>query len=131
MSVNKYAFGKIYQITDNNTGQFYLGSTTKDVDYIKKHVLNIVKEPEAKELFKQGNYTVEILEEKYCFKQCQLDRRLREWMNNLNSCINKSKEKDSNVKMVKCIVCNREYNDTYYYKTHIYQKTHRERMMEP
>ncbi len=99
--MNKYNNGKIYKIVCNITDDVYIGSTIKSLKYrLERHLdSNCI----SKEIIKNGNYKIELIENYPCNNNNDLRKREQYYIDNLK-CINiRNAYKDQ-----------KEYNKEYY-----------------
>jgi len=84
--MNKYNNGKIYKIVDNTNGDVYYGSTVKTLgERLSVHKYN--KNCSSREIIKNNNYNIILIENYSCESKEQLELRERYYIEN-NECIN-------------------------------------------
>jgi len=83
--MNKYINGKIYKIVCNITDDVYIGSTIQTLKRrLKKHM---AMDCISKEIIKNGNYKIELIEDYPCNNKRELELREQYYIDN-NKCIN-------------------------------------------
>jgi len=85
---NQYSKGKIYKITEHDTGRVFLGATIKSLEYLRTNLPFIVKRADVLKMIENNNYSLDVLENYNCHQNWQLKYRLNEWIQQLD-CINK------------------------------------------
>jgi hypothetical protein len=88
---NMYKRGKIYQIIDNTNGNYYIGSTHYTLngrlcDHV--HQWRRGRGCIAREIFKNGDYTIKLIELYPCNDKYELEEREKFYIKGTN-CINK------------------------------------------
>jgi hypothetical protein len=100
---NKYNSGKIYKIIDNTNNNIYIGSTIETLKRRLQRHINDYKRNiflTSKEIIKNGDYKIELLENYPCNNKRELEKREQEYIDNLKS-VNKSRaySTNENIKM--------------------------------
>jgi hypothetical protein len=83
--MNKYINGKIYKIIDNTNGNIYIGSTIKTLK--RRLECHICMDCISKEIIKNGDYKIELIEVYPCNNDEELRKREQYYIDN-NKCIN-------------------------------------------
>ena len=91
-----YQNGKIYQIIDNTTGRFYIGSTTQPLyERLRGHKKNFKEYLDGKggymtsfQIIGNDDYDIVLIENYPCQDKSQLNRREGEYIR-INYCVNK------------------------------------------
>jgi hypothetical protein len=83
--MNKYNNGKIYKIIDNTNGNIYIGSSIQTLkERLRTHINSNCA---SKEIIKNGNYRIELIEDYPCNNKEELRIREQYYIDNLE-CIN-------------------------------------------
>ena len=94
----KYLNGKIYKLIDNTNGNIYIGSTCISLkkrlkghkDRYYENRKTVVKGPSSRDIIKNNDYKIELLENFPCKTKQELLNKEREYIEN-NKCININK----------------------------------------